>query len=597
MTLGKQKRPLAKAATEGTSPSTTPNSISIASEERNAPALDSNVQDQFGVARTLLRRAIAKARSGPGQRHATGNWLASQLIIQRFSEEYAWAVMWEYQREVEHDDPSDPYTKEEAIEQLRHRYKTEPDGEPWLDLTPEKEKMPVVAIDESMRNDSGNAERLRRLHGQDMRFSPAHGYLVWDGRRWKPDEYAAIRRAKTVQLTIFEEAAQLAEEFRRGLQQFATQSGNAARIDGMLKMAKDLLVIEPAMLDSNPWLINCLNGTVNLRTGKLQKHNRADFITKLIPIDYNPDAECRVWLRCLKTWHPDLEVRAYLRRLSGSFLVGLNRDEVFPIFWGTGQNGKSKFLNAIRGAMGEYATKAPPGLLIQKRSEQHPTELADLRGARLVVSAESGRGAALNLERMKEMTGEQQMKGRLMRQDFFEFPITWTTVLMTNEKPIIKSSNFAEWRRIQLLEWAATIPPDERDPKLDEKLKDEYEGILAGLVRGCLEWQEQGLAPPPAVVAATDEYRSESDVFGQFLADCTEPGRRTSQGDVYGTYENWAKLDGFAHPMTKNSMTAALKERGYDSKSTNGVRYYLGLMLRDDAEAVKLMRLKRSTHS
>jgi len=295
----------------------------------------------------------------------------------------------------------------------------------------------------------------------------------------------------------------------------------------MLELAKSEQPIPIAAdnFDRDDWLINCPNGTLDLRTNQLRQHDRMDFITKVCRVDYRPDAKCGLWLNFLnRTFAGDETLVRFVQQFFGICLTGDITAQYLPIFYGEGNNGKNVLLDTVCSILGEYAAEAPPGLLEASQAERHPTEIMDLMGKRLVISSETEHGKALRLQFIKRATGNATMKGRKMRQDFVEFRRTHKLILMTNNKPLIREDTEATWRRVRLVPFAVVIPKSERDPKLTQKLKDEWEGILAWMVRGSLDWQQNGLIEPRAVETATAEYRKEENPVVQFVEQSCATG-------------------------------------------------------------------------
>ncbi len=412
----------------------------------------------------------------------------------------------------------------------------------------------------------GNAQRLIREHGDKLRFDVERGlWLAWDNRRFAPDlTGASDRLAKGIARSFLLQAASCADETRR---KALIQHGHRSEKAGAVHAALRLAATEPGVgvtsdeLDVDPFALNCLNGTIDLRTGELRPHRQADLIRKLAPVEYHPDAPAPLWDSFLaRIMDGNSEMISYLSRIAGLCLTAdISVQELF-IFWGSGANGKSVFLDTSLGLLGEYAGLAPDSLLTARSYGEHPTEIADLRGRRLVVASETEESARLRLSMIKRMTGDRTLKGRFMRQDFFEFPRTHKTILVTNNRPVVSEQTQAVWRRIRLVPFTVTIPESERDPALLDKLRAEWPGILAWAVRGCLDWQRSGMQPPHDVLAATEAFRGEQDLFGDFIAECLIRGAgwRISRHLVYHTYSTWAERTG-EKPITRVALFERLR--------------------------------------
>ncbi len=417
--------------------------------------------------------------------------------------------------------------------------------------------------------DLGNSGRLIFHHGEDLRFCfPWGRWLVWDGRRWSVDSSGEVhRRAKRTVKEIYREAGGATDdEARKALAKHAMRSEAEARIQAMISLAKSEVPVMPEELDRDPWLLNVLNGTLDLRTGELREHRRDDLLTKLAPVEYSPDAEAPTWAAVLERTIPSEPVREFFKKLCGRAFSGDVSEHVLPVLYGTGANGKSTVLNALLEAAGEYGMQAAPDLLIAKRGN-HPTEVADLFGMRFVASIEVEDGRRLAESLVKTLTGGDRVRARRMRQDFWEFAPTHKVFMAVNHKPQVKGSETAIWRRIKLISFTETIPAAEQDKNLPEKLRAELPGILRWAVEGCLEWRREGLQEPTAVTDATAEYRADMDTLAGFFEDCCVIDARlmTPAGSLYEAYKIWCGGAG-EHTETQKMFGTRLSERGFVSE-------------------------------
>jgi len=259
---------------------------------------------------------------------------------------------------------------------------------------------------------------------------------------------------------------------------------------------------------------------------------------------------------------------------------------------GGGANGKSTFIAVLQAMLGDYAKQAAPELLVSRGGDHHPTELADLFGARLVASVEVDDGKRLAESLVKQMTGGDKMKGRFMRADFFEWTPTHKVFLAANHRPEIRGTDYAIWRRINLVPFNVTIPEHERDLKLLDKLRAELPGILNWVIEGCLAWQRDGLGVPQAIRDATAEYRAEQDALADFLADrCVEDSLAWATfGALYQAYLGWCEAAGVT-PLSSQGFGRRLTERGFPQarRDVQGqrvrVRNGLGLLAPPDGRS------------
>jgi putative DNA primase/helicase len=450
--------------------------------------------------------------------------------------------------------------------------------------------------------DLGNARRLVAAHGQDFRHCfPWKKDLVWDGKVWREDDTGQLERwAKDTVRRMYQLAAATLGQGggREGLVKHALKSEEAKRLRAMVSLARSEpgIPVLPSELDRDPWLLNCPNGTADLRTGRLQPHRREDYLTKLCPVEYHSEAPCPAWETFLAEVFPatgdaaeeagNAELIGFLRRVVGYCLTADVREQVLLIFWGTGANGKSTFLNVLLDLLGEgYALKAPADLLMVKR-EAHPTEKAGLFGKRLVVANETEAGGRLAESLAKELTGGDPITARRMREDFWTFRPTFKLVLCSNHKPVIKGTDHAVWRRVRLVPFAQVFPPERQDRQLPERLKAELPGILAWAVRGCLEWQRNGLGLPEDVRAATEGYRGEQDLLGAFLAECCVTGDsnyRCKAGDLYARFRAWCEAGGERDVPRNREFGQCLTERGFERFKSSGI-WYRGVALAQGEE-------------
>jgi putative DNA primase/helicase len=451
---------------------------------------------------------------------------------------------------------------------------------------------PAPAPRRYKRSDYGNAERLVDQHGNDLRYSSGLGWLVWDGQRWQSDaDGEAMRRIKQTVRSMWEELPGIEREERDAFYRFLVRSESAPRLKAALELAASErpVVVSPAALDADPWLFNVANGTIDLQTGELRPHRRADLITKLSPVHYRPEADSLLWRAFLdRVTAGDPELEAFLQRAVGYSLTGLTSEEKLFFAHGPGASGKSTFLEAIKAVFGEYAATADFETFLKKKGDGGVrNDIARLASVRLTIGIEVEQGKQLAEGLVKSLTGGDTITARKLYKEYFEFLPQFTLWLAANDRPRVSGSDSGIWRRIIQLPFTAAIPEHERDPNLKQKLKHDSEiqtAILTWAVAGCRAWQRHGLNIPERVRLYTEEYRQENDPFADFFDErCLfEPSARVRRSELRQAYEQWAKSNG-EWLQTAKALATALKTRGIrDGGKLNGERTWAGITLVQD---------------
>jgi P4 family phage/plasmid primase-like protien len=383
------------------------------------------------------------------------------------------------------------------------------DAESPDEVWPRQEWRPQSTT-EAGDSDLGNACRLFDHAGRDLMFVSEVGWHCWNGWRWVQDEAAARRRADELPRLVLRDArdcldiaSRESDPDRRDkltakagvLTKWARRCESSKMVEAAFGMLERRLVVNPSEVDCDPFLLAVGNGTVNLRTGALRASERGDFITRGSSVAFHPDATCPIFEGFLKRiFRQHLEVIPFLQRAIGYTLTGDTREQCLFLLHGGGANGKSTLINVLEQLLGDYAKQAAPDLLTARAGDRHPTEIADLRGSRLLATVETGEGRRLAENLVKQMTGGDKLKGRYMRRDFIEFMPEFKLWLASNHLPQIRGTDGGIWRRIRLIPFLETIADHEKDPTLPEKLQAEASGILAWAVRGCLDmagrWSE-----------------------------------------------------------------------------------------------------------
>ncbi len=402
---------------------------------------------------------------------------------------------------------ADRYERYEAIASVRSAYTHAPS--------------PICG--DRLPTDVGNAHELATMFGGQILYVVGSGWHTYTGTRWERDidGHRMLRYATTTtRMMMLSGDKHYAAHGQRSQQ--------IARLRAMVDLAAtvDGMSVPPDEMDADPWMLNVCNGLLNLRTRELIPHDHTQRVTRLADVEYDPAATCPVFDAFLDTiFAGNQAMIEYVLRLLGYCLTGDTRMQILPIFFGDGANGKGTLLTAVSAMMGDYAGAAATDLLMASRQQQHPTDMADLQGRRLFVARETEQGRRLNMQRVKELTGEATIKARRMHQDFFEFRRTCKIILQTNNKPVVRENSEAVRRRLRLVPFNVTIPEAQRDAELDAKLRAESAGILNRLLAGLHQWMADGLPEPDAVRLTTELYHADSDPIAGFIdARCARGG-------------------------------------------------------------------------
>jgi putative DNA primase/helicase len=428
-------------------------------------------------------------------------------------------------------------------------------------------------------SDDALALAFTERYGATLRYTEAWGkWHEKDGPRWKED----------TTLGAFDKVRRLCRE-RAG-------AAPGKRLPSLIASGRTVASVErlarfdrrhaatPDQWDADPWVLCTPAGVVDLSTGEIRGGKANDYITKITAVA--PGGECPRFLEFLD-WATggDTELASFLQRVFGYGLTGSIREHALIFCYGTGGNGKGTLLNTVTGVMGDYAKVAAMEAFTEARGERHPTDLAMLRGARVVTSQETERGRRWAESRVKAITGGDPITARFMRQDFFTFLPEFKLIIAGNEKPSIDSVDEAIRRRFHLIPFEQQITAEKRDETLSEKLREEWSAILAWMIEGCLAWQEYGLRPPERVTAATLAYLTAEDSYAAWLEEACTTGTREweSSATLYGSWSTFAKRAG-EEPGTRKGFAKELAKRGFTAArdASGNTRGFNGLSVREN---------------
>lgn len=437
---------------------------------------------------------------------------------------------------------------------------------------------PALLAERELGTDVWMAGRIAAEHGDVLKFVwPWQSWMAWDAGagRWQKDESGiawACAKASVRKLLaeIGDEDSERAKSLLRAARRFMGRSGLEAAL--MLARSEPQMTVGVDVWDRDPHLLNVANGTIDLHDGQLRKHSRGDMLTKLAGGSLGQPSP--LWQQFLARILPDREVRDYVQRAVGYSAIGTVTEHLLNIAWGGGANGKSVFCGTIMAALGDYSLSVSPALLMESGQNQHPTLVATLHGARFALASETEADGSFNAAQLKWLTGGDMLTARRMREDFWSFAPSHTLWLQTNHRPRVSEATIGFWRRIRLIPFSVTIPPEEQDKELTRKLRDELPGVLAWIVEGAARYMEQGLEPPAVVRAATDEYRRAEDTLADFIESSglvADTGAFMASKDIHDLYVAWAGRMG-VKPMGQRTLTAKLIERGFQDLRTKAAR-------------------------
>jgi putative DNA primase/helicase len=426
--------------------------------------------------------------------------------------------------------------------------------------------------------DEALALRFAERHADELRFvAPWSKWLFWDGKRWAFDDTLG------------------AFDFARKVCRTASVECNNARTASVLASAKTVAAVERLakadrrlaatvdQWDADPWLLNTPSCVINLRAGDTRPHQPGDYLTRMTATA--PGGTCPTWLQFLdRVTSGDRSLQQFLQRVAGYALTGTTREHALFFLYGTGANGKSVFINTVSGILADYHRTAAIETFTAASVERHPTDIAGLRGSRLVTAVETEEGRRWAESRIKSLTGGDKIAARFMRQDYFEFSPQFKLVIAGNHKPGLRSVDEAIRRRFNLIPFTVTIPPDERDEALTERLRAEWPGILSWMIEGCLDWQERGLAAPEAVTAATAAYLEAEDAVAAWIEDSAtrDPSAWTKSNELFASWTGWANKAG-EHVGSAKRFAQNLEARGYSPERKRDGRGFRGISLLNGA--------------
>lgn len=438
--------------------------------------------------------------------------------------------------------------------------------------------------------DAGNAQRLAVLAQHDFKHVLKwNKWIRYDGKKWVIDDGNQIYQlAIATARHMVTKAQDMDDDERRKFIQHALKSESGQRLNEMVRKAATFpyLQILPHVLDDKPILLNCDNGTLDLEALKLRPHRKEDFLTQISPVVYDPKAECPNWIEHLKTILKGKEsLISFLQIACGYSLSGKTDERCFFILWGSGKNGKSTTVKLISLVLGDYGRRTPVETLMVKHGNVIPSDLASLKGRRFVYTSETEEGKRLAESLIKDITGQEKIAARFLYGEWFEFQPQFKLWLSTNHKPVIRGTDRAIWDRVRLIPFTYQIPEAERqemDELIEKKFKPEFPGILAWMVEGYREWRKYRLFIPDEIKEATESYREEMDILGNFITQCCTIDKRAecTAKNLYESYCVWCRDNG-EREISQKMFSLRLQEKGFGKINTRTGIKWIGLTIRE----------------
>lgn len=418
----------------------------------------------------------------------------------------------------------------------------------------------------------GLADAFIAKYGETLRYDHDRGkWYRWTGKIWQLDRTKFT--LDMVKRFCAEQTAPLSFKEKRPIERSAVISAVAHIAGNNVNLA-----VTSDIWDANDYLLGTPDGTVDLHTGLLRQPQIADFITKKTSIV--PQAmHAPRWLAFIdEVTNHDPDLQRYIQKICGLILTGSTKEQCIFFIYGPGGNGKSVFINTINAILHDYAVVAPLDMFAVSHQEKHSTDMAMIKGARIVSSSETEEGKSLAEAKIKQITGGDQITARFMRQDNFTFTPKCKLIIIGNHKPILRNVDEALKRRIHVIPF--TTKPKQIDNELILKLKEEYPQILAWMIEGCLAWQREGLNKPDCVIEETKQYFENQDIFANWLEDCC---KNNSSGfelssKLYESWKRYAENAGVKAGSTK-TFPDLMKRRGYRHERTRSGRVFYGLIL------------------
>lgn len=441
-------------------------------------------------------------------------------------------------------------------------------------------------------DDTGNAQRFTDAYGEVIRYSYIRkNWYFFDGKIWLIDQQGMVKTlidrviGKMKDEPVYVPPGADEEELQKSFNKHLKNSRSSRGKTNMIKESEHLLPIQPHEFDADPDLFNVQNGYLELKTGKLQEHEKNKYFTKISSVEYTDKIDCPMWLEFLnQIFDEDKPLINYMQRAIGYSLSGSTEEQMMFILYGNGRNGKSVFLDIITEMFGSYATNIQPQtIMVKQQSGGANSDIARLNGARLVTTTEPNEGVRLDEGLVKQLTGGDKVTARFLYENEFDFIPQFKLWMATNHKPIIRGTDDGIWRRMAIIPFTVQIPENKVDKRLKHKLRRELKAILNWAVEGYMLWRKDGLQEPQTIKDQRKEYRGEMDVVEAYIEDCCirNENAKTQAKPLYQSYREWAQENG-QYLMNSTKFGREIGKRYVKFKSSG--TYYKGIGLKEENE-------------
>lgn len=445
--------------------------------------------------------------------------------------------------------------------------------------------------------DLGNAQRIYDKYKERLLYNTTNdSWYIWNGKLWVKDDRNELTGLITDILQdignskaiIFDE--KISTDFKKIERYYIKCLSNSSYL-GIVNYLKRLpnVAVNINDFDKDKHLLNLNNGIYNIKTQQLIPHDPVYKMSKIISINYNPKAiSPKFWSFLYKIFDHNDKLVLFIRRALAITFSGESLEEVLFFCYGSGANGKSVFFKLLEIVYGDYFQKAPNSMIMQQERNNIPNDIAQLPNRRMVLCAELPDDQRFNESIIKDLTGNDSIQARFLRQEFFTFTPTHTLWLYGNHKPKIHGSDYGIWRRICLIPFNVTIPVEERIPQheLLDSFMEELEGILLWILDGYKDYQKFGLDIPDIVRMATNEYKEDNDVILDFINECTVSDGNYSipTKELYSAYTLYTK-ENKSYTLGNKKFFTKVEEKGYHKKEIRAnAKAFVGIKLVDDWE-------------